>query len=151
MTGLNELRFRSSAPLLPCTAEGAPNKRVGAAWYQQLRERRAWTLVVALVIVLGIGSIAKGVLDDGGVLVGWKAKQLVSSSPASSRPSILGTVKAEKAAFLAQSAGQYGYNGWLDKNWQAEVGNRLGSSLQHYLDFTACSFRTRHPVQPQSS
>jgi hypothetical protein len=48
----------------------------------------------------------------------------------------LGSVKAEKAAFLALHGKQYGYNGWLDRNWQREVGDRLGSTLRHYLDFT---------------
>lgn len=50
--------------------------------------------------------------------------------------SSLGSLKAEKAAFLERHGKQYGYNGWLDKNWQREVGDRLGSTLRHYLDFT---------------
>jgi hypothetical protein len=48
----------------------------------------------------------------------------------------LGTLKSEKAAFLVLHGKQYGYNGWLDRNWQREVGDRLGSTLRHYIDFT---------------
>lgn len=62
--------------------------------------------------------------------------QWVSSSTAVSKISSLGSLRAEKAAFLATYSEQYGYKGWLDKNWQAEVGERLGDTLQHYLDFT---------------
>jgi hypothetical protein len=59
-----------------------------------------------------------------------------SSSKVSRSGSSLGTLKSEKATFLALHGKQYGYDGWLDRNWQREVGDRLGSTLRHYIDFT---------------
>lgn len=50
---------------------------------------------------------------------------------------------AAKAAFLRQYRHHYGYNGWLDKHWQQEVGYRFGQHLQHYLDFTGAALYTR--------
>ena len=42
-----------------------------------------------------------------------------------------------KQQFLATHGGQgrYGYNGWVDTHWWAEVGQRLGPG-GHYLDHT---------------
>lgn len=42
---------------------------------------------------------------------------------------------AAKAHFLQHSGQQYGYQGWLDSNYEAELGCRLGPG-QHYLDWT---------------
>lgn len=40
-----------------------------------------------------------------------------------------------KQAFLAAHVSVYGYQGWLERHWGAEVGHRLGAG-QHYLDNT---------------
>jgi hypothetical protein len=40
-----------------------------------------------------------------------------------------------KQAFLAAHGADYGYNGWMEQHWAAEVGQRLGPG-QHYLDMT---------------
>lgn len=37
---------------------------------------------------------------------------------------LLGPLELEKKAFLNHHIEQYGYNGWLDRNWQQEVGTR---------------------------
>lgn len=52
-------------------------------------------------------------------------------------------LKTAKAEFLQQYGKQYGYSGWLDKNWDHEVQYRFGSSLKHYLDFTGAALYTR--------
>jgi hypothetical protein len=67
---------------------------------------------------------------------GSSSSSVGSSNSRGRSGSSLGSLKAEKAAFLALHGKQYGYNGWLDRNWQREVGDRLGSTLRHYLDFT---------------
>lgn len=46
-----------------------------------------------------------------------------------------GTLSEAKEAFLQQYRDQYGYDGWMQQHWQAEVGNRIGQG-QHYLDYT---------------
>jgi hypothetical protein len=46
-----------------------------------------------------------------------------------------GTVAEAKEAFLQQHGSSYGYQGWMEQHWQAEVGDRLGQG-QHYLDYT---------------
>ncbi|WIA34679.1 hypothetical protein OEZ86_012993 [Tetradesmus obliquus] len=116
--------------------------------------RGLWA-VLALVVVLLLVSSVWRVNDgseqaDGASLVNGA---VTSGQPSSSSSrgwskigrsgSSLGSLKAEKAAFLERHGKQYGYNGWLDKNWQREVGDRLGSTLRHYLDFTAAALVTK--------
>uniref|UniRef100_A0A383VTC1 Aminotransferase class V domain-containing protein n=1 Tax=Tetradesmus obliquus TaxID=3088 RepID=A0A383VTC1_TETOB len=45
-----------------------------------------------------------------------------------------GSLEEARAAFLQQHGAAYGYSGWLDANYQAELGKRLEG--QHYLDWT---------------
>jgi hypothetical protein len=46
------------------------------------------------------------------------------------------TCAQAKQQFLASSNGHaYGYKGWLDQHWWAEIGQRLGPGA-HYLDMT---------------
>lgn len=70
ITGMHELRFRSSAPLLPYTAEGAPTKKGAAAWYQQLLDKRVWALIATLLLLLAFGSISRGAWSSGNGLTG---------------------------------------------------------------------------------
>jgi thiol-disulfide isomerase/thioredoxin len=44
-------------------------------------------------------------------------------------------LEAAKAAFLQAAGPAYGYGGWLDAQYDGEVGSRLGPG-QHYLDYT---------------
>lgn len=59
---------------------------------------------------------------------------LWDSNPAALREANPG-LHAAKEAFLQQYNQQYGYNGWLDANYESELGCRLGPG-QHYLDWT---------------
>lgn len=45
-----------------------------------------------------------------------------------------GSLEEARAAFLQQHGAAYGYSGWLDANYQAELGKRLEG--QQYLDWT---------------
>lgn len=47
-------------------------------------------------------------------------------------------LQTAKQAFLAAHGAFYGYQGWLERHWDAEVGQRLGAG-QHYLDHTGAS------------
>lgn len=55
-----------------------------------------------------------------------------------------------KADFLKQYGRQYGYNGWIDRNWQQEVGQRLGPQLHHYLDYTGAALYTQSHIRAAS-
>lgn len=70
LMALKDLRLRSSAPLLPFTAEGGLSKKAGLAWHHQLSDRRAWTLLAGLLALVVLRSIATGALSTGGLFTG---------------------------------------------------------------------------------
>jgi hypothetical protein len=59
-----------------------------------------------------------------------------AGAAAAAAPAGLSSLEQAKAEFLsADYSSSYGYQGWLDKHWWAEVGVRFGPG-QHYLDYT---------------
>jgi hypothetical protein len=82
-------------------------------------------------------EIPCGLLPGGSSDGSMSVTATSSSSPASTaRHSTPATdLEAAKAAFLQASGPAYGYGGWLDAQYEREVGSRLGPG-QHYLDYT---------------
>jgi hypothetical protein len=68
------------------------------------------------------------------VLLRHQAANLLLHADTASRFAC-GSVTEAKEAFLQQHGSSYGYQGWMEQHWQAEVGDRLGQG-QHYLDYT---------------
>lgn len=66
------------------------------------------------------------------------APQVAGNWPAPNSTSSVGnhgvSLQQAKQQFLAQYGSVYGYSGWLEANYQQEVGNRLQG--RHYLDYT---------------
>lgn len=70
-----------------------------------------------------------------------RAEQRIGASLA-----CVGQLAEEKAAFLAQAGSKgYGYDGWLDQNYDFELGNRIGKG-QVYLDYTGAGQYTTSQV-----
>jgi hypothetical protein len=59
----------------------------------------------------------------------------VQHSSSTAEDAAAAALQQAKQQFLAQYGGSYGYGGWLDVHYEAEVGARLGQG-HHYLDYT---------------
>lgn len=74
-----------------------------------------------------------------------KSNPLSAAAVQPAAPAALSDLQQAKAAFLnSELSSSYGYQGWLEQHWWAEVGARFGPG-QHYLDYTGerccCSCR----------
>ncbi|WIA16844.1 hypothetical protein OEZ85_013779 [Tetradesmus obliquus] len=65
-----------------------------------------------------------------------KSNPLSAAAAAAAAPAALSDLQKAKASFLnSELSSSYGYQGWLEQHWWAEVGARFGPG-QHYLDYT---------------